>query len=249
MNKTLTYYELLKVSSRASVAEIVSAYHTARNAFAPDSLAVYTLYSAEEASSQLKQLEEAYFVLSNLERRREYDLKLARGESAPPAPAAEFPSIAELARQAARPPIPDPAPSRAATEISHAVPATAAPELFHPVPATAAPPIAPPAPFAALPETPAPPPAPPLPPDGVSGWILAQARERQGLMIEDVARLTKIPARAITAIENEDLVHLPARVYLQGFLRNLARIYRLPADTTITTYLARIDLMKNKPAA
>lgn len=73
-----TYYDILKVPRRASVSEIVAAYHLAKNAFSKDSMATYSLFSADEAQKMLQKLEEAYVTLSNFEKRADYDRRLTQ---------------------------------------------------------------------------------------------------------------------------------------------------------------------------
>jgi len=75
--KEETYYDVLKVDPKATIAEIVSAYHAAKNAFSKDSVATYSLFSAEESEAILKKLDEAYAALSNIDRKRAYDQSLA----------------------------------------------------------------------------------------------------------------------------------------------------------------------------
>jgi DnaJ-class molecular chaperone len=74
MDNKENYYELLKVSPKASVSEIVSAYHAAKNAFSSDSIASYSLLDSEESKEIIKKIEEAFSVLSNIEKRRLYDM-------------------------------------------------------------------------------------------------------------------------------------------------------------------------------
>ena len=46
-----------------------------------------------------------------------------------------------------------------------------------------------------------------------------------------------------------DLKTLPARVYLQGFLRNLASLYRIDLKDSLASYLKRIDeITKGQPS-
>ena len=68
-----TFYEILKVDRKATVAEIVAAYHSAKNAFSKDSVATYSLFNNDEAQTVLNKLEEAYLTLSNFEKRAEYE--------------------------------------------------------------------------------------------------------------------------------------------------------------------------------
>lgn len=190
-----TFYELLKVQRTANVAEIVAAYHTARSAFSKDSVATYSLFSAEEIQIELTQLEEAYLTLSNIDKKREYDRRLTlKGPELAKQPAALNPL-----RQAGG----------------------AAPKQDEPVEAS-------------------PPPEPPRT-DDMSGSFLKQMRMHWGLSLDDVARITKIPAKFIRSIEAEDIKTLPARVYVQGFIKNLATLYKLDPKTTASSYLNSID--------
>ena len=81
------YYELLEVDPRAARPEIVHAYDRAKAAFAPNSLATYTLCTPEEARLISGRMETAFRVLVDARKRRLYDQwleALARGEDVPP---------------------------------------------------------------------------------------------------------------------------------------------------------------------
>lgn len=67
------YYEVLEVSVSASSDEIYKAYTRAKNAYSGDSLALYSLLSQDEANKILELIEEAYTILSNPEKRRQYN--------------------------------------------------------------------------------------------------------------------------------------------------------------------------------
>jgi cytoskeleton protein RodZ len=54
------------------------------------------------------------------------------------------------------------------------------------------------------------------------GAILREAREEQGLTITEVEARTRIRARFLTALENNDFEALDGAVYTRGFLRNYA---------------------------
>ena len=66
-----------------------------------------------------------------------------------------------------------------------------------------------------------------------AGLILKQAREAQGLSVEDMARVTRISRSIIVAIEHEDTDALPADVYVRGFTRNLAAVLGLDPSEVI----------------
>lgn len=73
-----THYEILEVGPTASGREIHAAYLKARETYSPDSPALYTMFTPEEARELLKLIDEAYNTLGNLAKRQEYDLQLAR---------------------------------------------------------------------------------------------------------------------------------------------------------------------------
>src|SRR5580698_7890690 len=69
-----TYYELLDIKVSASQEEILKAYNRARATYGHNSPALYSLFNKEEAEALLKLIDEAYSVLSNQFKRREYDV-------------------------------------------------------------------------------------------------------------------------------------------------------------------------------
>lgn len=230
MKKEENYYELLKVDHKATVSEIVTAYHSAKNAFSKDSLAIYSLFTAEETEDVLKKLEEAYLTLSNLDRKREYDKKVGGENISPSAP-----QSTETPRS---------------SFITVTVPG--APALAHrptPVAAPVAAPVAvtPPAATLASPLVEAPVQEAPPAEATVNGAWLRGAREQHGMSIEDVSRLTKIPLSTLKAIETDNLPKLPARVYLQGFVSNLLKVYKIDGKTT-KLYLETIDRLLRPPS-
>ncbi|MDT8376437.1 MAG: helix-turn-helix domain-containing protein [Mariprofundaceae bacterium] len=69
------YYTLLQISPEASQIDIINAYRHAKLAYQQDSLAIYSLFSGQELEQIQIQIEEAYRVLSNPEKRRSYDAR------------------------------------------------------------------------------------------------------------------------------------------------------------------------------
>ena len=67
------YYELLDLKPYASQQEVEEAYQRARRYFSPDSVATYALFQVEELRLLRSRIEEAFRVLGNIERRRQYD--------------------------------------------------------------------------------------------------------------------------------------------------------------------------------
>jgi flagellar biosynthesis protein FlhG len=71
--KDQTYYEVLEVSPTATTKEIQRAYEHAKETFDADSLAIYSLFSEEEAKEIQEAIEEAYRILTDEGLRRSYD--------------------------------------------------------------------------------------------------------------------------------------------------------------------------------
>ena len=55
------------------------------------------------------------------------------------------------------------------------------------------------------------------------GPYLRQMRERQGLSLDEVASLTRIQPKFLSALEDEDFSVLPGQVFARGFVRTYAR--------------------------
>ncbi|MFQ5514171.1 MAG: helix-turn-helix domain-containing protein [Myxococcota bacterium] len=85
------FYEILDVAPDASPQGIERAYRIARSTYQPSSAATYSIFSEEDNAEILRRVEEAYAVLSDARRRREYDARLRREgriEARPAAPPA-----------------------------------------------------------------------------------------------------------------------------------------------------------------
>jgi curved DNA-binding protein CbpA len=78
-------------------------------------------------------------------------------------------------------------------------------------------------------------------PKSVTGHTLRQTREKLNLSREEIFRITRIPLRYLQAIEEEIIKDMPARVYLQGFVKNLAQVYKLNPQETARLFLEYFD--------
>jgi cytoskeleton protein RodZ len=75
------------------------------------------------------------------------------------------------------------------------------------------------------------------------GRQLSDARKRQKLDIETVARTLKLDTGIIRALESDDRDSLPASIYVQGYLRNYARLVELPGEELVRAYVAHSEAL------
>jgi flagellar biosynthesis protein FlhG len=73
-----------------------------------------------------------------------------------------------------------------------------------------------------------------------TGSLLRKVRESQGIEISDIAQRTKISTAHLLAIENEAVGDLPAAVYVQGFVQQIAKFLKLDHVQVGKTYMRRL---------
>src|SRR5947208_16036391 len=73
------------------------------------------------------------------------------------------------------------------------------------------------------------------------GETLREARMRQHLDITDVEARTKIRAKYLRALENEDFGMLPGATFVKSFLRTYAEFLGLDAHLQEEEYRADVD--------
>lgn len=88
--------------------------------------------------------------------------------------------------------------------------------------------------------------APPRPPPPtldpgieLTGQLMRELRETQGLELREISERTKIGIGYLEAIEDENFAKLPAVVYVRGFLVEYARMLRIDVGQVLDTYLER----------
>ncbi|MBX3262698.1 MAG: helix-turn-helix domain-containing protein [Labilithrix sp.] len=79
-----------------------------------------------------------------------------------------------------------------------------------------------------------------------TGPLLRKVRESQGIEIAEISSRTKISKAHLLALEDETYAHLPAMVYVRGFVTELAKYLRLDPAQVQRTYLRR---MREKPVS
>jgi flagellar biosynthesis protein FlhG len=73
-----------------------------------------------------------------------------------------------------------------------------------------------------------------------TGDLLRKVRESQGIELMDIASRTKISVAHLSAIENESFGELPAAVYVQGFVQQIAKFLKLDPAQVGKTYMRRL---------
>ncbi len=235
----LNLYDILELTPDATPQEIRSAYLRLKSAYGKDNIAHYSVFSREETESMLQNVENAYLILSNPEKRRSYDEAQGfRPSSQPPllsqssAPEADLFSL----------PGSQQGPQTGALSSAHLAGLTAAPT------STAASTAS----FAGSSISS----SHPLQPSLESmmndidliikneqfwtGSSLRRIREARRISLEDLSDYTRISRTYLHALEEENYNRLPAVVYVRGFLQQISRRLKLPADLVTRTYLDRM---------
>lgn len=73
------------------------------------------------------------------------------------------------------------------------------------------------------------------------GGLLSAARRRKGDSVEDVERATKIRARFLRALEDDDFAAIPGDVYARGFIKSYAKYLGLDPEPLIQQYKKEYD--------
>jgi curved DNA-binding protein CbpA len=211
----LNFYELLEISPQATSQEIHRAYERIRRVYDPNSIALYSLFTAEETAAIHQRIEEAYRTLVYEDNRREYDAVLRNRNELP-----ELPS-------------PPPAPKFQPRPIQASPPAYQ--ENQYPSSSSGATPQADP-----LPDQEGVSPASPFIAE-FTGPIIKLLRGQSGLSVQHIAEMTKVSVRYLEFIEEENFKKLPARAYIRGFLMLYAKALGYDPERMTRDYLKRYD--------
>ncbi|HWP35412.1 MAG TPA: helix-turn-helix domain-containing protein, partial [Thermodesulfobacteriota bacterium] len=72
------------------------------------------------------------------------------------------------------------------------------------------------------------------------GEYLRTARERRGVDLDEVARVTRVRRQYLAALEDERFDLLPAAPFVRGFVIAYARYLGLPVSEALTRYQAAV---------
>jgi curved DNA-binding protein CbpA len=228
-----TYYEILEVRENATPQEIRDAFIRLKNSFGKDSVALYSVFDRDETEIILKQINLAYSVLSNPDKKKEYDRssgrKLSGTDFSSPFSTGNrnFEKAEKVTSIDRTPPMQISAPEK---DILVSPTTDFTPKHTPPTDKT------------------------PSPIETSSEWIedlikaetdwtgefLRKVREARGISIEDLADRTKISKRYLKAIESEQYLELPALVFIRGFLNQYLKALRISSVSATPIILDRI---------
>ncbi len=259
-----TWYEVLDVKRDADHASITRAYHRAIALIEGRNLGGYFMLDPAAIKVARKDIETAFAILSDADKRRAYDRSLigddADGpviiEKPKPDPAKTSGKLRFLAPiDEGTPPsstapetviptrvsdadvtlddIPLPVVSQVAKRLGGIAFAAPKTDVGEPVQEETSRPVE-------VARTLTPQPSPVSLEGEINGMIIKRLREARGLSIEELADATKIRKPYLRAIEEQDFDNLPGRVYLRGFLTQIARVLRVDKVVLADGYLAFI---------
>jgi curved DNA-binding protein CbpA len=218
----LNYYELLEVSPTATSQEIHKAYERTRKVYDPNSIALYSLFTPEETAAIQQRIEDAYRTLMYDSYRKKYDEMLRSQNQEAESDIHDLPYPGEpsstLPLGFDAPRQPQPQAAAQAAAAKEP-PKPEEPELLSPQPF-----------------------------DGeFTGSAIRLLREKRNMTVKHVAEVTKVGARYLELIEEENYAKLPVRPYLRGFLVLYAKALGYEPERLTSDYLKRYDAAMNTP--
>jgi curved DNA-binding protein CbpA len=267
LDENRTYYDILDISPDANSQEVRDAYVCIKATYNRDSLVLYSLVTPEEREETLKKIETAYEVLSNREKRKEYDenhgilgyLDNPFAHQDTVSPKMNVVSIDRV------PPM-----EQSGEDIDILIPPSTD---FREAPKNrdkSTPPRDNRAPIYA--QTHYHPREgersrtrltsygfhPKLPQIGADlareieleaewqGPFLKRIREAYKISIEELSNTTKITKTYLHAIESDNFTKLPAPVYVRGFITQIAKALKLVPERVVPVYMTRFKTTMDK---
>lgn len=197
-----TYYELLEVPPTAGPTDIYNAYQRARSTYSPNSPAIYSMFTPEEATQLMGLVEEAYQTLSHQARRREYDVKIGIAKAEPPKPTFQEPPRAKSNDQWI-------GPVKVAAGKQEALPKGFARTKYSV--------------YEVRPEME----AEIERAEEIDGLWLQKVRLYKGVTLDQMSEEIRVIKSTLVALEANDLEALPVAVFTRGFVVQMARVLNL----------------------
>lgn len=255
-----SYYEILDVSFNANPEVIRTSYIRAKNAYNRDSLAAYSLFDKEESKKILDEIEEAYSILSDSEKRRKYDeshgiisseevydsyhkgnhavAAFARGNLDSEQDANQFQFEDDPFRKTQKTtPVNNPP-----REAAHSAPAKSELSPIERLSALQNMTLSSTSPRSFQPIR-----SHEIDPDleekikkceNITGTFLRTVREYKKVSIEEIMNLLKISKNYLNALESDDVERLPANVFVRGFVIQYAKALRMDHDKVANSYMS-----------
>lgn len=213
------YYDLLEVKPNAGPSEIYSAYQRARSTYSPNSPALYSMFTPEEAKELMTLIEEAYQTLSHQARRREYDVKIGLVK--------QQPMVTSTVQKKTPPPPTDPANNAGDGWVGSVktsarkddVPKGFARTKFSVYEVKAD--------FEAEIES----------RDEIDGLFLQKIRLYKGVTLDQMCDEIRVAKSTLVALEANDMDALPVAVFTRGFVVQFARILGLNETKIVDAYM------------
>lgn len=228
-NDLKNYYEVLEIPHNAKAEDIYYSYQRAKAAYSNDSLALYSLISAEECRNILNLVEEAYTILSDPSKRKMYDE--ARGfnqqntidyspnlfyqgtkDNFIKSPSLNSFPKAEVQKGQNGETIPSASMNKLVAQqrfsLDYVVNEDFEKEIEEKV--------------------------------EFSGEFLQKIREYKNITIERLADMTKVSPMNLRYIEAENFSKLPAPVYVRGFVFQYAKCLKLKPEVVANSFVTRM---------
>ncbi|MEK6624510.1 MAG: helix-turn-helix domain-containing protein [Bdellovibrionota bacterium] len=223
------YYEILEVSTNAAPSEVYEGYIRAKNAYSQDSVALYSLMTKDECDNILLLIDEAYSIISDPNKRQQYDE--ARGISnrynafeAGPRPyqdqIANRSNVTATQGRSYNNDEEKPGSAGSITKIvannKYQLDYSKASDMEQFIEQNTE----------------------------WTGEALRKIREYKKVSIERLSELTKVSRTYLTCLETEEMDKLPAIVYIRGFVYTYAKCLKLNPDLVANSFILRVRKLK-----
>ncbi len=269
------YYEILEVPANATFEQIHQGYQAAKNAYANESLAFYSLMTKDNCQNMMELVEQAYLVLSDPIKRKEYDQQRGLNITPPPGPESSYDKIYASASPSGPNDNAGPAPfghsspfdgennapekqpretitdmmaQRKVAEQQESIMATVTPATVNTSRETDITKLVAQKRFSLQYD---------VDPNfeqeieqstEFTGDLLRRIREYKNVDLVRLSEMTKISKTYLRNIENETWENLPAPVYVRGFVFQMAKCLKLDPNMVANSYVARMKALKQKQA-
>lgn len=215
--KSKNYYEILEVPTNATSEEIYQGYVRAKNAYGQDSLALYSLMTKEECDQIIDLIEEAYTIISDPEKRRQYDeargiQSVASSHKRIDSPEKDLDEASQAGGQKSEGRGAEMNMTKIVAKKRFALDFQPSAEMEERIEQAT----------------------------DFTGPFLREIREYKNVDINRMSDMTKVSKTYIRNIEEENIEGLPAPVYVRGFVYQIAKCLKLNPEMVATSYLGHL---------